>query len=140
MNKFRHYDEAGLTTCKLSIHGKIYNGISCCHPDDTYSQFVGERLAYNRAAVEYLCEQRDKMVSQQKILKHLLSIYNQSSKVDKNGYEYKMLLRQIQSIENEIIDLRYAIKCTKMEDKSYVENRARLLKRKKAPSDNSGSV
>lgn len=140
MTTFKHFEESGLTICKMPIKGRLYIGTSQCHPEDEYSQRVGERLAHDRASIEYLCGQRDAMVCQLKALKHLLSIYNQSIKTDKNSYEYKMLLRQINVLSEDIEGLRFVIKEAKEVDKEYVKGYARIAKRKKADSNNSSGI
>ena len=93
------------TIYELSIKNKTYIGKAICHPNDIYSKRVGDRLAYNRAAIAYLKEIRDITVEQIKALKHLKSIYDQSDKVDKNGYEYKALLRQIKVFQESLEDV-----------------------------------
>lgn len=140
MTTFKHFEESGLTICKMSIKGKLYIGTSQCHPEDEYSQRVGERLARNRASIKYLCDQRDAMVCQLKALKCLLSIYNQSIKTDKDSYEYKMLLRQMNVLSEDIEGLRFVIKEAKEVDKEYVKGYARITKRKKTNPDNSDGI
>ncbi len=132
--------EDGLTVCVQKIKGKSYIGNAQCHPNDEYSERVGRRLAQDRASIEYLCEKRDELVCQLKSLKHLLSIYDQSTKVDKNSYEYKMLLRQIDVYSDSIDELRFVIKEAKEVDKEYVKGYARIVKRKKADSNNCGGI
>ena len=140
MATFKHYEASGLTICRMPIKGKLYIGTARCHPEDEYSERVGKRLAYDRASIKYLCEQRDIMVCELKGLKHLLSIYDQSSKTNKEGYEYKMLLQQINVLSEEIEGLRFVIKEAKEVDKGYVAGYARITKRKKADSNNSSGV
>ena len=85
------------TFCTLTIGDKKYCGHAECHADDIpiFSQRLGERLAYDRASIDYLRDERDKINEQIQSLKHLLSIYNQSQKTNKESYEYKMLQKQI---------------------------------------------
>lgn len=130
------------TLCALTISGKRYYGLAECHPDDIplFSQRVGERLAYNRASIDYLREERDKINEQIKSLKNLLSIYNQSQKTNKESYEYKMLQRQINIYIKDSKELSRAIKEIKEEDTKYVRERAQLLKQTKTVNDNSGCV
>lgn len=126
------------TIYKLSIKNKTYIGKAICHPNDIYSKRVGDRLAYNRAAIAYLKEIRDITVEQIKALKHLKSIYDQSDKVDKNGYEYKALLRQIKVFQESLEDLRSEINSTKEGDIAYVKERTKILSREKAKADSNG--
>lgn len=126
------------TIYELSIKNKTYIGKAICHPNDIYSKRVGDRLAYNRAAIAYLKEIRDITVEQIKALKHLKSIYDQSDKVDKNGYEYKALLRQIKVFQESLEDLRSEINNTKEGDIAYVEERAKILSREKTKADSNG--
>lgn len=126
------------TIYKLSIKNKTYIGKAICHPNDIYSKRVGDRLAYNRAAIAYLKEIRDITVEQIKALKHLKSIYDQSDKVDKNGYEYKALLRQIKVFQESLEDLRSEINSTKEGDIAYVKERTKILGREKAKADSNG--
>ncbi len=135
--KFRLIDDYD-TLCTLTIDGKNYCGYAECHPDDIplFSKRVGERLAYDRASIDYLRIERFKINEQVKSLKHLLSIYNQSQKVNKEGYEYKMLQKQINGYTKDIEELSKVIKGIKEEDIKYVRERASLLKRKKTIDDN----
>lgn len=126
------------TIYELSIKNKTYIGKAICHPNDIYSKRVGDRLAYNRAAIAYLKEIRDITVEQIKALKHLKSIYDQSDKVDKNGYEYKALLRQIKVFQESLEDLRSEINNTKEGDIAYVKERAKILSREKTKADSNG--
>ena len=126
------------TIYELSIKNKTYIGKAICHPNDIYSKRVGDRLAYNRAAIAYLKEIRDITVEQIKALKHLKSIYDQSDKVDKNGYEYKALLRQIKVFQESLEDLRSEINSTKEGDIAYVKERAKILSREKTKADSNG--
>ena len=127
------------TFCTLTIGDKKYCGHAECHADDVpiFSQRLGERLAYDRASIDYLRDERDKINEQIKSLKHLLSIYNQSQKTNKESYEYKMLQKQINTYIRDSKELSRAIKEIKEEDIKYVTERAQLLKRTKAVNDNS---
>ena len=127
------------TFCTLTIGDKKYCGHAECHADDIpiFSQRLGERLAYDRASIDYLRDERDKINEQIKSLKHLLSIYNQSQKTNKESYEYKMLQKQINTYIRDSKELSRAIKEIKEEDIKYVRERAQLLKRTKATNDNS---
>ena len=122
----------------LTIGDKKYCGHAECHADDVpiFSQRLGERLAYDRASIDYLRDERDKINEQIKSLKHLLSIYNQSQKTNKESYEYKMLQKQINTYIRDSKELSRAIKEIKEEDIKYVTERAQLLKRTKAVNDN----
>lgn len=126
------------TFCTLTIGDKKYCGHAECHADDVpiFSQRLGERLAYDRASIDYLRDERDKINEQIKSLKHLLSIYNQSQKTNKESYEYKMLQKQINTYIRDSKELSRAIKEIKEEDIKYVTERAQLLKRTKAVNDN----
>lgn len=126
------------TFCTLTIGDKKYCGHAECHADDIpiFSQRLGERLAYDRASIDYLRDERDKINEQIKSLKHLLSIYNQSQKTNKESYEYKMLQKQINTYIRDSKELSRAIKEIKEEDIKYVTERAQLLKRTKAVNDN----
>lgn len=126
------------TFCTLTIGDKKYCGHAECHADDVpiFSQRLGERLAYDRASIDYLRDERDKINEQIKSLKHLLSIYNQSQKTNKESYEYKMLQKQINTYIRDSKELSRAIKEIKEEDIKYVTERAQLLKRTKAANDN----
>lgn len=136
--KFRVMDNYNIL-CTLTIDGKKYCGHAECHPDDIpiFSQRLGEKLAYDRASLDYLRDERNKINEQLKSLKHLLSIYNQSQKTDKEGYEYKMLQKQINTYIRDSKELSRVIKEIKEEDIKYVTERAQLLKRTKAVNDNS---
>lgn len=126
------------TFCTLTIGDKKYCGHAECHADDVpiFSQRLGERLAYDRASIDYLRDERNKINEQIKSLKHLLSIYNQSQKTNKESYEYKMLQKQINTYIRDSKELSRAIKEIKEEDIKYVTERAQLLKRTKAVNDN----
>ena len=126
------------TFCTLTIGDKKYCAYAECHTDDVpiFSQRLGERIAYDRASIDYLRDERDKINEQIKSLKHLLSIYNQSQKTNKESYEYKMLQKQINTYIRDSKESSRAIKEIKEEDIKYVTERAQLLKRTKAVNDN----
>lgn len=136
--KFRIVDDYD-TFCTLIIGDKKYCGHAECHADDIpiFSQRLGEKLAYDRASMDYLRDERNKINEQIKSLKHLLSIYNQSQKTNKESYEYKMLQKQINTYIRDSKELSKVIKEIKEEDIKYVTERAQLLKRTKAVNDNS---
>ena len=136
--KFRIVDDYN-TFCTLTIGNKKYCGHAECHADDIpiFSQRLGEKLAYDRASMDYLRDERNKINEQIKSLKHLLSIYNQSQKTNKESYEYKMLQKQINTYIRDSKELSKVIKEIKEEDIKYVTERAQLLKRTKAVNDNS---
>lgn len=136
MTTFEYQESSGIVICKLIIDNKTYVGSARCHPDDTYSKRVGERLSYDRASIKYLREKRNELIMQLKGLRHLLSIYNQSSQVKKENYEYKMLSRQIVALENDIYEIKYVIDEIKEVDKQYVKNYTRIIQREKANSNN----
>lgn len=136
--KFRMIDDYN-TFCTLTIGDKKYCGHAECHANDIpiFSQRLGEKLAYDRASMDYLRDERNKINEQIKSLKHLLSIYNQSQKTNKESYEYKMLQKQINTYIRDSKELSKVIKEIKEEDIKYVTERAQLLKRTKAVNDNS---
>lgn len=136
--KFRIVDDYN-TLCTLTIGDKKYCGHAECHTDDIpiFSQRLGEKLAYDRASMDYLRDERNKINEQIKSLKHLLSIYNQSQKTNKESYEYKMLQKQINTYIRDSKELSKIIKEIKEEDIKYVTERAQLLKRTKAVNGNS---
>ena len=137
MTTFEYPESSGIVICKLTIDNRTYIGSARCHPNDTYSKRVGERLSYDRASMKYLREKRNELRMQLKSLRHLLSIYNQSSQVKKENYEYKMLSRQIAALENDIDEMKYVIDEIKEVDKQYVKDYARIIRREKANSNNS---
>lgn len=136
MTTFEYQESSGIVICKLIIDNRTYVGSARCHPNDTYSKRVGERLSYDRASIKYLREKRNELIVQLKGLRHLLSIYNQSSRVKKENYEYKMLSRQITALENDIYEMKYVIDEIKEVDKQYVKDYARIIQREKANSNN----
>lgn len=137
MTTFEYQESSGVVICKLIVNNRIYVSSARCHPNDTYSKRVGERLSYDRASIKYLREKCNELVMQLKGLRHLLSIYNQSSQVKKENYEYRMLSRQIAALENDICEMKYVIDEIKEVDKQYVKNYARIIRREKANSNNS---
>lgn len=119
--EFRMIDDYN-TFCTLTIGDKKYCGHAECHADDIpiFSQRLGEKLAYDRASTDYLRDERNKINEQIKSLKHLLSIYNQSQKTNKESYEYKMLQKQINTYIRDSKELSKVIKEIKEEDIKYV--------------------
>lgn len=136
MTTFEYQESSGIVICKITIDNRIYVGSARCHPDDIYAKRVGEKLSYDRASIKYLREKRNELIMQLKGLRHLLSIYNQSSRVKKENYEYKMLSRQIVALENDIYEIKYVIDEIKEVDKQYVKNYTRIIQREKANSNN----
>ena len=98
-----------------SFSGKTYTGIAKCHPSDWdfESKLVGQHYAYVRSMIHEMSVKRDELRTELKMLYHIQSLYNHSTKINKKSYECYLLRRQIKSKEREISHMRDIIRTAK---------------------------
>lgn len=109
------------TICKVHLNdGSIVEGRSYCHPTDRDlgGELVGSTIAASRAEIAAVKKEIAEHKSRLKGINHCLSILNQSSVTDKNGYEYKTVARQAK-IENGYINDLELVKNLLEEDLTY---------------------
>lgn len=133
MNKPEFYwqPESGVATCILRENktNKLFIGEAFCHEEDRefMSEKTGCTIAERRAELSYLRHIRDNvLIPEIKALKHFYSIINQSKKSNPNGYEQKMLKRQIENKEMELGAVREMIKSANKGLIEYLEAKEQL--------------
>lgn len=97
--------ERGVCRCTLTYKNEKYVGLAFTHPVDMdmISEKVGQEIAYHRAVIAMLKDERKKLKYELKGLNGLYYSIKHSSKFDPKSYESKMLYRQIQ-MHNEDIE------------------------------------
>lgn len=112
---FTYDDENHITVCTRVIKNKTYTGIAKCHPSDWdfESKLVGQHYAYVRSMIHEMSIKRDELRTELKMLYHMQSLYNHSTKISKKSYECYLLRRQIKSKEREISHMRDIIRTAK---------------------------
>lgn len=94
--KFIDYTSDNKTTVvTIEYKGKQYQGISNCHPDDTYSKFAGGEIAEMRALIkafkeEYLTARHDCDE-----MRKLVKICTQYKNFDKESPTAKVMYREL---------------------------------------------
>lgn len=112
---FTYDDENHITVCTRVVKNKTYTGIAKCHPSDWdfESKLVGQHYAYVRSMIHEMSLKRDELRTELKMLYHMQSLYNHSTKINKKSYECYLLRRQIKSKEREISHMRDIIRTAK---------------------------
>ena len=135
-----HYDkETGCSTCVIETKYGKFSGTACCHPDDMdmASEKVGCEIAYSRAATDSLKYERDNIIKPSlKALKQLYYSMNRSKNFNPKSYENKMLKRQIENWEYDLITINNMIKTEKKYIHNYIETKEILYQHLRANRDN----
>ena len=101
MRKEPHFEwdeNLGQATCIIEdSQQRVFFGLATCHGNDMdmKSRRTGEEIAFRRARMDYLRQQRDDILLELKALKQLYYSMNQSKRFNPKSYENTMLQRQI---------------------------------------------
>lgn len=128
--------ENGTTICTLrdKANNVVY-GYAQCHPEDVYSDRVGEYIATMRAEIKYYkLISRIELEPQIKTLQHLLScIKNTGSKVyNPEAPEVKLIERQLRMAIDDRDSIRELTKELERVLGEYFKNREKLIGQNKA--------
>ena len=128
--------ENGTTICTLrdKANNVVY-GYAQCHPEDVYSDRVGEYIATMRAEIKYYkLISRIELEPQIKTLRHLLScIKNTGSRVyNPEAPEVKLIERQLRMAIDDRDSIRELTKELERALGEYFKNREKLIGQNKA--------
>lgn len=117
--------DKGTARCSISIRGRTYNGFAFCNPEDKdmMSEKTGEEIAYHRAIIEMLKDEKKNTLQQLKALKDFYYSINNSPRFNPKSYETKMLYRQIEFKEDDIESIDELIEETKRYINHYIEEK-----------------
>lgn len=127
--KFEWYEEDRQAICTLYTKYGVFKGIASCHPDDEdmMSEKVGCEIAYSRAAIESLKYERDHIIKPSlKALKQLYYSMNRSKHFNPKSYENKMLRRQIECWEFDLLTVNEMIDTERTWLKNYIDTKEAL--------------
>lgn len=124
---FDYDPELHRTTCKRSVHNKIYIGTAQCHPHDYdfENTLTGQHYAYTRSMLKEMCERRDEYKIQLKTLKHLYNIFEQNCG-DCSSSECYYLRQQMKYVQRDIEEMKDLIKETRNDLRSTIAEKDRL--------------
>ena len=115
MRKEPHFEwdeNLGQATCIIEdSQQRVFFGLATCHGDDMdmKSRRTGEEIAFRRARMDYLRQQRDDILLELKALKQLYYSMNQSKRFNPKSYENTMSHDSSNSQTAYTILLYYAI-------------------------------
>ena len=136
---FDYDPELHRTTCKRTVHNKIYIGTAQCHPHDYdfENTLTGQHYAYTRSMLKEMCDRRDEYKIQLKTLKHLYNIFEQNCG-DCSSSECYYLRQQMKYVQRDIEEMKDLIKETRHDLRSTIAEKDRLyskLREKRANSN-----
>ncbi len=133
--------EERVAICTVRLpNGSVVNGFAECHPDDIdmISEKTGCYIAERRAYVEYLRYIRDNEIKPElKALKKFYNVINQSKYYKEEDYSNQMLIRHINRLENELVEIKKEIQDEKkflhdyITDADKVYNKIRKYRQQK---------
>lgn len=130
---FSYSPDSHITICDRMRHNKIYRGTAKCHPDDYNfeSKLVGEHYAYLRTIINELCDKRDEIYFQLKILLHLQNLFEQNEQISEDiindrDEASRILNKQIKILTRDLKDIRVLIKETKSDLRLQFKERDKL--------------
>lgn len=123
--KFYWDSEQKIARCILTSGDKKYTGMAFCHPTDTdmASEKVGYEIAYHRALISLLKDEKRKLKLELKGLNSLLYAINNSPRFNPKSYETKMLYRQIQMREDDIESVNELLRDVDGWVKNFIETK-----------------
>jgi len=126
------------TTCKRSVHNKIYIGTAQCHPHDYdfENTLTGQHYAYTRSMLKEMCDRRDEYKIQLKTLKHLYNIFEQNCG-DCSSSECYYLRQQMKYVQRDIEEMKELIKETRNDLRSTIAEKDRLYSKLREKRSNS---
>lgn len=122
-------EETGEATYTIYYNNLTFTGRATCHPDDEdmKSQMLGLRIAETRALLAYMRHIRDNELKPQiASLKQLYYSMKHSKQYNPKSYEAKMLYRQINSLEEDLFNLKNEICNIKFHHFRYMREKEEL--------------
>lgn len=97
-------EDLGLAYCELTDGERTWVGMAECHTDDLdmMSEKTGCEIAFRRARIKALQDQRRTLKTQLGALNQYYYSMKHSKKFNKKSYENKMLQRQINLIKTDL--------------------------------------
>jgi hypothetical protein len=130
------HTENGTTICTLrDKSNNVVYGYAYCHPEDEYSERIGDYVATIRAEIKYYkLISKIELEPQIKTLRHLLSCFkNTGSKIyNPECPEVKLIERQLHMAIEDRESIRELTKELKKALNEYLENREKLIGQIKA--------
>ena len=121
---FKWDEDMGIAECIISDGLNSFSAIAQCNPSDLdmRSEKVGCFIALKRAEIKYLKHvKNNEIIPGLKALKQLYYSMNKSNSFNPKAYESKMLYRQIQHKENDLIAINEMIADNADELKTYIK-------------------
>ena len=119
--KYEFRTEGNYSYCDLTYNNLTFTGIARCHPDDVdmISERTGYCIAEIRANIQKLRWVRDyEIIPMIKSYKHLRHCISRAPKHNPDSYEFYAIEQKIKKLEEDLIDLRAAIK----EERDYLSD------------------
>ena len=127
------YDyHAGSATCLIMYKdGSCSVGYAYCHPDDmdVKSNYTGCHIAFVRANINRVTQERDALKNQLKSLNDFYCVINQSKHYNADGYEATMLRRKISQVQAQLDDTREELAEIKKGLRDYMATKAKFAER-----------
>ena len=110
-------------------NGRLFYGEATCHPDDydMVSKITGQEIAFRRAKMEMLRDQRDNDIKPRlAALKHLYGCMSHSSNFNPESYENTMLQRQIRLLEFDLTTVKEMIQYERKSLSDYIQKKDQM--------------
>lgn len=135
-------EQTGEATFTIYYNNLTFTGHAICHPDDEdmKSQMMGLTIAEDRALLAYMRHIRDnELIPQLASLKQLFYSMKHSKQYNPKSYEARMLYRHIDSLEEDLFNLKNEICNIKWRHFHYMREKEELhqilREKRKAKSD-----
>ena len=127
------YDyHAGSATCLIMYKdGSCSVGYAYCHPDDmdVESNYTGCHIAFVRANINRVTQERDALKNQLKSLNDFYNVINQSKYYNSASYEATMLRRKIAQVQTELDNTKIELEQIKSGLREYIATKAKFAER-----------
>lgn len=139
--QFYFNPDDGSSMCIISSKNKTYIGTAQCSDNDRdmMNEKTGCEIAYHRATINMLKDQKDNLVIELQGLKKYYYTVCRSKHYDDNSYMANMLKRQIEMREESVEELKNIIIDEKNKLINYMNKKAKFYesvrKSRKAKSD-----
>ncbi len=128
--EFDFDEELGTTTCIMKYDNHVFYGRAYCAKEDMdyLSKKTGQEIAFNRATVEVLRYEKNRLTNELNGLKSLYYSIKHSKRYNPKSYEAIMLRHQMNMRDNDITQLKIDIKTTKQYLKNYIDQKDKAYK------------
>ena len=124
------FDEDTLITyCRLEdARGRVGVGQAICHDEDAdmISWRTGEEIAFRRAKIALLCQERDEIKQRLAALNQLYYSMKHSKQFNKKSYENRMLQRQIRITEFDLTTIKEMLAYERQFLKDYIQGKDKI--------------